>query len=126
MQKVNLTQVRYFGFIWSVIFFVIFFYSSDTMEPLFYAAVSFFLISALYPKLFVITKIFPTWIFIGTILGWINTRIILFALFFMVFTPVAIFRRIIGKDTLNQKLNPQADSYFIDREIQPTSMKYRF
>ncbi len=51
------------------------------------------------------------WMKIGEILGFINTRIILSIIFFILFTPFGLIRRIIGKDTLGVKLHPDQESY---------------
>lgn len=51
------------------------------------------------------------WMKIGEILGFINTRIILSIIFFILFTPFGLIRRIIGKDTLGVKLHPNQESY---------------
>jgi hypothetical protein len=51
------------------------------------------------------------WMKIGEVLGFINTRIILSIIFYILFTPFGIIRRIIGKDTLGVKLHPEQISY---------------
>lgn len=45
------------------------------------------------------------WMQIGKILGIINTTIILGVIFFLVFTPVALFFKLVGKDFMDRKLN---------------------
>lgn len=37
------------------------------------------------------------------ILGWVNTRIILTLVYFLVFTPVALIFKLIGKDPMNRR-----------------------
>lgn len=51
------------------------------------------------------------WMKIGAILGWINTRIILGAVFFVLFTPLALFFKLFGKDFLQRKLDSSLPSY---------------
>ncbi len=41
--------------------------------------------------------------------------VLLVLMFFIVFAPVGIVLRILGKDPLDQKLDPQASSYWIER-----------
>src|SRR5689334_5277106 len=55
------------------------------------------LISAIvYPKsLFWVHK---GWMLLGHVLGWVNTRVILSVVFFIVITPIGVLRRILGKD----------------------------
>ncbi len=52
------------------------------------------------------------------IAGWINTRIILFLLFYVVITPTALMMRIFGADPLRKRLEPDVDSYRIVNEPQ--------
>ena len=53
------------------------------------------------------------WMKLGGVLGWINSRIILGILFFALFTPIAIVRRLLGKDSMKRKLDKSASSYKI-------------
>src|SRR5919198_1413774 len=40
------------------------------------------------------------WMALSEVLGWINTRIILGAIFFILLTPIGIIRRFLGKDPM--------------------------
>ncbi len=51
------------------------------------------------------------WMLIGEVLGWINTRIILSVIFFLLFTPIGLIRRLFGSDSLKRKLDADATSY---------------
>ena len=51
------------------------------------------------------------WVRIGFILGWINSRIILTILFFVVILPLGILMRALGHDPVARKLDPQAPTY---------------
>ena len=59
----------------------------------------------------VLRPIFAGWMKVGHVLGFINTRIILSIGYFLVFTPIGIIRRMMGKDSLNRKLNPDQATY---------------
>ena len=72
------------------------------------------------------TKIYNGWIKFGDTIGKVTSKIILFVLFFLLFTPIALFLRVIGKDLLDKKIKRDKKSYWIEREEQPTSMKYQF
>ena len=61
------------------------------------------------------------WMALGCILGWVNTRIILGFVFFVIVTPIGIFRRWLGKDPMGRVLRPDLDSYRIARERRPAS-----
>ncbi|MFH1761367.1 MAG: SxtJ family membrane protein [bacterium] len=65
---------------------------------------------------------FMSWF--GKILGWINTRIILSLLFFLLMTPLGLFFRLIRKNTLNLKIDRDADSYWDSRQGFPQKDSY--
>jgi len=44
--------------------------------------------------------IYAAWVKFGTVMGFINLRIILSILFFIIVTPVGLLRRLAGKDSL--------------------------
>ena len=66
-----------------------------------------------------LTPVYHLWMKIGHVLGWINTRIILGLVFFVIFAPVALVFKILRKDTLKQRLDASASSYRIASEQPP-------
>ena len=56
-------------------------------------------------------RIYKIWMTIGAALGWINTRIILGILFFIIFTPIALILKILNKDAMTRKIHLPVDSY---------------
>jgi len=71
----------------------------------------------LFPQ--VLKPVFQVWMKIGHALGWINSRIILGILFFLMFAPVALVLRLLGKDMLKQRLDASATTYRIASEQLP-------
>ncbi|MEK7173049.1 MAG: SxtJ family membrane protein [Patescibacteria group bacterium] len=79
------------------------------------------IISALF---FILGLIFPgslklvyvLWMRLAFILGWVNTRIILFVLFYLIFTPIGLVIKLTGKDLLERKIDKSRDSYWIKKE----------
>ena len=61
-------------------------------------------------SLFVVYRL---WLGFGHIAGWINTRIILAVLFYIVFFPVGILMRLLGKDPMRRRVDDAAASYRI-------------
>ena len=59
------------------------------------------------------------WMALGHILGWINTRIILGVVFYLVVTPMGIVRTWLGKDPMGRRLRPELDSYRVIRKPRP-------
>lgn len=54
--------------------------------------------------------------FIAHYLGWFNTRLLLGIIFFLVFTPMALILKLMGKDFLDRKIYRNAKSYWHKRE----------
>jgi hypothetical protein len=53
------------------------------------------------------------------VLGWVNTRIILGLLFFVMFAPVALLFRLFGRDPLARRLDKSATTYRIASDKPP-------
>ena len=68
---------------------------------------------AVVPKL--LTPVYWIWMKLAHLLGWVNTRLLLGIIFFVIITPMAIVMRIFGRDALNQKIDKDANSYWIPR-----------
>lgn len=49
-------------------------------------------------------------------IGWVNTRILLGVIFYLIISPVGIFLKIIRRDLLNRKIDKSLDSYWKKRE----------
>lgn len=81
------------------------------------AAVLFLLLGLALPK--VLTPFFKVWMGLAFTLGWIMTRVILTILFFLVFTPIGLILKIMGKDILDLKYDKSPKSYWIKREEKP-------
>ncbi len=60
--------------------------------------------------------IYTAWMKIGYILGWINTRIILAVIFYLVFTPMGLVMRLFGADLLDLKIDKNKKSYWLRKE----------
>lgn len=73
--------------------------------------------------------VFPTilywpnkgWMFVGHILGTINTKIILSAVFFIIVTPIGVIRSMLGKDPMGRRKAPDVETYRIARQGRPPS-----
>jgi hypothetical protein len=65
---------------------------------------------------FVLRPVNHVWFRLGLLLHAITTPIILGALFYGVFTPVAFVLRLLGKDYLRLHFEPEAKSYWLPRE----------
>ncbi|MEX0813862.1 MAG: SxtJ family membrane protein [Chitinophagales bacterium] len=60
-------------------------------------------------------KIVSAWMFIGQKVGWVNSRIILTVIFYLMLTPLAFFYRLSKKNPLQLKKLEGEGSYYIKR-----------
>ena len=69
------------------------------------------------------------WMTMAFVLGFVMSHVILTLFFFLLVTPISLFARLVGKDFLNRKLDPQATTYWIPREAKaktPASYEQQF
>ena len=55
------------------------------------------------------------WMALAVLLGFVMSHLILTTIYFVMFTPVALFLRILQKDVLHQRSNEKAESYWVKR-----------
>ncbi len=70
-----------------------------------------------YPR--VLGPVYRVWMAVGQVLGWINTRIILGAIFYLLLTPMGVVRRWLGKKDIARDFEPDAESYRVPRQARP-------
>ncbi len=59
------------------------------------------------------------WMAFGAVAGWINTRLILGLLFFLMVLPIGLLMRLLRGDPLRRRLQPEVESYRVDQPAQP-------
>lgn len=90
-------------------------------------AAAFLLLALVRPD--ALTLLNKYWIRLGIILASVVSPVVLGLLFLIGFTPIAIVARLVGKDFLRLRSQPEATSYWIIREPpgpEPGSMKDQF
>jgi uncharacterized protein involved in cysteine biosynthesis len=78
---------------------------------------------------FALKPVYILWMKLAFVLGWINTRILLILIFYLVFTPVGLLMRVLGKDHLERKIEKNKASYWKKREKKvfiPADYKRQF
>jgi multisubunit Na+/H+ antiporter MnhG subunit len=73
------------------------------------ASFLFIIVSLIIPKL--LHYPYKIWMKLGEILGWINTRIILGIIFYLVFTPIGLILRLTDKMQIQVNVNKQEQTY---------------
>lgn len=62
----------------------------------------------------ILRPVYRGWMRFGLFMSKIMTPLVLGLVFFIVFTPVALVFRLLGKDAMHRKLDSQAASYRVD------------
>ncbi len=82
-------------------------------------------LGAIFPQ--ALSPVHKGWMWVGHILGWINTRILLGIVFYGLITPIGIVFRLMGKDAMRQAFSAHSPTYRVVRQPRPRShMKYQF
>nr|MDJ0832323.1 SxtJ family membrane protein [Gammaproteobacteria bacterium] len=63
----------------------------------------------IYPR--ILNPVYRGWMKIGHALGWINSRIILGLVFYVMVLPMGLIMRLFGKDPMTRKLDQSVSSY---------------
>jgi hypothetical protein len=112
------SDLRKFGFImggmFALIFGLIFPWLGDktsTTWPIwpFIVMAVFWAVAIIAPQ--ILRPVNDIWIKIGNVLGFINSRIILSIMFFLLIFPIGLVLKVFGKDSMNRKLDKNTDTY---------------
>lgn len=128
-QRLSRPELRNFGLILAagilVFFGVLFPLLRDRAIQLttwpWYLALAIAVLSLAVPA--ILRPVHTGWMFIGRILGYINTRIILGVIYLALFTPVAFLLKLLKKDPMRRTFDVKATSYRIDsRQPKPENL----
>lgn len=125
MKKLNTDKVtlRKFGITMGIAFFIItlliLIRNKHSILPTSIISVIFFILAAIAPPL--LKPIYISWMKLAFILGWINTRLILFIIFYLVFTPMGLAIKLFRVDLLDKKIDGRQESYWKKKEKRPFS-----
>jgi len=114
MAKKNKKELRKFGIVMTIplgIIGGILFWRGQSAANYFLIIAALFLISGLLlPK--TLSPIERIWMKIAEIISMVMTRVILILTFYLVITPVGLLLRLMGKDLLQMKFEPDRESYW--------------
>jgi hypothetical protein len=65
-----------------------------------------------------LSPVYRGWMALGHALGWVNTRIILAVVFYLVFLPAGLVMKLLGKDPLHRALDKSSTTYRVP-QAQP-------
>lgn len=132
MEKLEIDRIalRKFGITMGIVFLVIgslFFFRQKHVVAVNSLVVSCLLIILGLVLPILLKPVYIVWMRFAFILGWINTRIILFILFYLVVTPLGLLMRLLRMDLLERK--NKIDSYWKNKEkveSEPLDYERRF
>lgn len=126
MEKLDLTKnnLKKFGTIMGIVFLTItlFIFIKHKHLILFTSLITsiFFIVAFFIPTLLKPAYIF--WMKLAVVLSWINTRIILIIIFYLIFTPIGLIMKLFKVDLLDRKLDKSIDSYWKERKKEDFNM----
>ena len=131
VEEIEVSSDRSFGMVFSLVFLAVGIWMVLGSHPegwLFLAgSVILFVITLARPS--ILGPLNRAWFKFGLLLGQVVNPLILGVVFFLVITPMAVIRRLLGKDSLRLKSKPSLESYWIDRNPlgpKPGSMTRQF
>ena len=73
--------------------------------------------------------IYKLWLKFAAVLAWVNTRLILGLMFYLVFTPIGLLLRLLRVDLIKQRWDRDASTYWIRRPsktFDPTNYEKQY
>ncbi len=86
------------------------------------AGIVFLLPAIVYPQF--LSPIHKYWMKFAMVLGWINSRIILSLVYYLLFTPISLIQKVIKRDALERRFHEDSDSYWDDRSKETYNPKH--
>ena len=127
MKKKSINSNKSFGILFFVVFFLYGIWPLLSLNEIRIWSLSigiiFLILGLINSKL--LTPFHNLWIKLGTLLGRIVSTIVMFFVYFVFITPLAVIIRLLGKDLLRKKFN-KLPSYWIKREKNIGTMKKQF
>jgi glucan phosphoethanolaminetransferase (alkaline phosphatase superfamily) len=111
MEKLKLdrTTLRKFGLTLAIAFLLIsglFLFRQRNNLAVYSLAISLLFVIMRLAPVILLKPVYIIWMRFAVVLGWINTRVILLVLFYLVFTPLGLLMRLFKIDLLERKGNP--------------------
>ena len=120
MEKLDLSRQNFkkFGITMGVVFFAIAVFVTvrhrhNALPYMFFS--TFFLLFAFSTPL-ILKPLYVFWMRLSFILSWINTRLILIIIFYLIFLPLGLIIKLCGKDLLERKIDRSKSSYWKQKE----------
>jgi len=116
MEKLSLDKksLRKFGITMGIAFFIItiiiLIRHKHSVIPASIISITFLILAFALPAL--LKPVYILWMKLAFVMGWINTRLILCMLFYLLFAPMGLVMRLFKVDLLDRKIEKNKDSYW--------------
>lgn len=121
MEELNLSKksLRKFGLVMSVAFLVVagilLIRHKQYIVPFFIATSTILILLTLAAPV-LLKPVYIVWMRMGFVLGWVNTRLLLLIIFYLVVTPIGLLMRLFGNDPLLRRIDKKISSYWVKKE----------
>ncbi len=117
MKDIEIKKLKSFGITMAVAFIaiggVLLLKRKDNL--LFVAASALFLLIAFIAPV-LLSALYIFWMKLASVLSWINSRLILCLMFYLIFTPIGLILKLLRKDLLELKIDKAAETYWKKKE----------
>ncbi|MFA5095959.1 MAG: SxtJ family membrane protein [Candidatus Omnitrophota bacterium] len=121
MQELDLSRgsLKKFGLTMAAVFFAlaacIILIRRHSHLALFIISAIFFIAGTMAPSL--LQPVYIFWMRFAAALSWVNTRIILVLIYYLIFMPTGLIMRLFGMDPLKKKIDRRQGSYWQKIEV---------
>ncbi len=114
MRKFGITMAVAFGILAALLFF----FGSHPERAYWFGGIGAFFLIFGFAVPALLRPIHLLWMGLALVLGFFMSRLLLSLLYYIVITLTGVIMRLFGKDFLNEKVQPHAETYWIKREKQ--------
>ncbi len=117
-NRISKKELQKFGIILSCILFVIAglqFFKARIAASLWLVIIAGFVLLAAIFFTNYLKPVYLIFSWLGKIIGWINTKILLAVIFYILCTPLGLLRRLFQGDPLDRKIEKEKTSYWLDK-----------
>ena len=118
MQAISKKELRNFGLIMAAFIAAIFgllfpfIFGWDISYIPWLLAILFLVFSLIYP--IVLFPVYRIWTAFGKVVGWINTKIILMVVYYLMFVPIGYVMKLVRYDSMKMRTRTNQESYKIN------------
>ncbi|MFH0772447.1 MAG: SxtJ family membrane protein [Candidatus Omnitrophota bacterium] len=123
MKRLNpdKNDLKNFGLTMGAVFFILsltcYFKGKAVWPAIFGISIILFAFGIIAPAL--LRQVYLNWMRFASVLGWVNTRVILLVIFYAVFMPIGLIGKLFGADPLDRKIEKDKKSYWLKKEDKP-------